>query len=329
MTTETAGSVSLAPVIWADNVTRALKLLLIGATGFAAAHLRRAAEATGTEVVGASRTPGAAELACDVLDPGSLERALAEAAPDAVANLSGAASVARSFSAPVQAFEVNAIGTLHLLEAVRKQAPGTHVLCISSGEAYGAVAEDELPAVEDTALRPVNPYGASKAAMEMVCRQGAAAGLDVCVIRAFNHTGPGQSETYAASSFARQVAQAEAAGADEVVLTTGNLSPARDFSDVRDMVRAYVAVLERRLTGTYNAAGGKPTQVRELIDHIQAATTLPIRVESDPGRLRPTDVPVLFGSAERLREATGWMPEIPLARTMSELLDWWRQEIPA
>jgi GDP-4-dehydro-6-deoxy-D-mannose reductase len=306
-----------------------LKLLLIGATGFAGSHLRAAAEAAGIEVVGTSRDAGGSDLTCDVLDGASLEGALADAAPDAVANLSGAGSVARSFGDPGKTFEVNAVGTVRLLAAVRKVSPGAHVVCISSGEVYGAVEASDLPATEETPLRPVNPYGASKAAMEMACRQAAVSGIDVCVIRAFNHLGPGQSDTYAASSFARQVAEAESAGAEEVVLSTGNLSPARDFSDVRDIARAYVEVVERRLTDTFNAASGTPTQVRELIDHIQAATDLPIRVESDPSRLRPTEVPVLFGSAEKLRAATGWQPKIPLEQTLADLLDSWRQEVEA
>src|SRR5215218_10022480 len=165
-----------------------MRLLLVGATGFAGSHFRHAAERAGIDVIGAARH--GAELACDLLDSASLERALGEARPDSVVNLAGAASVAASFRDPGGTFEVNATGVRNLLEAVSRFAPDAHVLCVSSGDVYGAVEEARLPVAEDEPLAPISPYGESKAAMEEICRRYArSAELQIAIARAFNHTG--------------------------------------------------------------------------------------------------------------------------------------------
>jgi GDP-4-dehydro-6-deoxy-D-mannose reductase len=301
-----------------------MRLLLLGASGFAGSHFRREAEDAGFDVVGATRA-GGAELSCDLLDPDSVERALGQAKPDGIINLAGAASVAASFRDPATAFQVNATGVLNLLEATARYAPDAHVLCVSSGDVYGAVDDARLPITEDEPLDPISPYGTSKAAMESICGQYARApGLSIGIVRAFNHTGPGQSPAFAASSFARQVADAERDGASEVVLETGDLSVARDFSDVRDIVVAYRLVAERRLVGEFNACSGRPTRIAELVEHLDAASSLRVRTEVRPERLRSAEAPVLYGSPMRLKGATGWEPRIELARTMSDLLEWWR-----
>lgn len=305
-------------------------LLLLGATGFAGRHFAELAAQSGYAVIGASRRPGAAEITCEIAEPGSVAAAVREAAPVAVVNLAGASSVSASWREPREAFDVNAVGTVHLLEALEREAPQAHLLCVSSGEVYGAAPEDRLPLTEGAPIQPLSPYGLSKAALEIACDQRSGdAGPRIAIVRAFNHLGPGQSDAFVASSFARQVAEAERDGLDEVSLATGNLSPARDFTDVRDMVRAYLLVLEEGLEGTFNACSERATQVRELIDHLQAATALPIRTEVDPSRLRPAEAEVLYGSAARLREATGWSPQIPLERTLADLLGWWRERLTA
>jgi GDP-4-dehydro-6-deoxy-D-mannose reductase len=304
------------------------QVLLIGSTGFAGGHFVEAARAAGREVVTAARRPGAADLVCDLLEPETIEAALGKCRPDAVVNLAGVASVGWSWNHPAAAFAVNAAGALNLLEAVAGAAPEAHVTCVSSGEVYGAPADEELPLGESARLRPVNPYGTSKAAMELACGQyGRSGGLRIAVMRAFNHLGPGQSDAFAASSFARQIATAEAEGRDRVELRTGDLSPERDFSDVRDVVDAYRLAVERELTGTFNVCSGRATRLEALVSELGAHARVEVEVRLDETRLRPAEAPRVFGSYGRLREATGWEPQIPLDRTLGDLLDWWRERL--
>ena len=198
------------------------------------------------------------------------------------------------------------------------------VLLIGSAEEYGHITPELLPVRETTALHPVSPYGASKAAAEMLASHAFhGRGLPVVCVRAFNHLGPGQSDALVASSIAKQVAQAERAGGG--VIRTGDLSPRRDFTDVRDVVRAYRLLVERGAPGeAYNVCSGADVAIQEVADHLAAAASVDIRFELDPERLRPVDVPVVRGDNTKLRAATGWSPEIPLEKTLAEILDWWR-----
>ena len=191
---------------------------------------------------------------------------------------------------------------------------------------YGAQGGDAL-VDEDAPLRPQNPYATSKAASDLLAGQYTDAnGLQVVRTRAFNHAGPGQSDDYVLGTITRQVAEAEARGGEEVVLRTGNTDARRDFTDVRDVVRAYVAAIELE-PGVYNVASGRTASVRELIGLLEGVTRLRIQHEIDPERVRPNDVPEVRGSAERLREAAGWQPELPLERTIADALDAWRVEL--
>jgi GDP-4-dehydro-6-deoxy-D-mannose reductase len=174
---------------------------------------------------------------------------------------------------------------------------------------------------------PVNPYGESKAEMERISKRFAKRGIEIAVMRAFNHLGPGQSDSFAASSFARQIAAAEAGGRDRVVLRTGDLSPERDFSDVRDVVRAYVLALELGLRGAYNVCSGRAVPIGSLVEGLAAHARLEVDAEVDESRLRPGEAPCVVGSFDRLQEATGWRPRIPLDRTLGDLLNWWRGRV--
>ena len=302
-------------------------MLLLGADGFVGAHLHAAAREAGLRVVGATRRPGS-ELRFDLCDSGSVEEVVRRASPNLVVNMAGLASVAESWRRPAQTFEVNAIGVVNLLEAVAAHAPDAHVVCASSAEVYGAIGDEPMPLTEDHAIQPVNPYGASKAAMEVVCGQYARSrDVGVTVVRAFNQVGPGQSPRFVASDFARQVALAELSGPDTVELSVGNLAVTRDFVDVRDAARAYVAVAQQRIEGCFNLCSGRGTELKTLIDEMERATTLTITLVPSSERTRSVDTPVMVGSPERLRDATGWVPEIPLQRTVSDLLDWWRAEL--
>jgi GDP-4-dehydro-6-deoxy-D-mannose reductase len=302
-------------------------LLILGSSGFAGGHLTAAAEAEGVEIVRAARS-GDRDLEFDLLDPGSIERAVESAAPAAVINLAGFASVGQSWGDPAAAFEANLVGAVNVLEAVARRAPAAHVVCVSSGEVYGEIPEEDLPAREEHPLRPLNPYGASKAALEIACAQYERAhGLRIAVIRAFNQLGPGQSERFAASSFARQIAAAERSGARAVTLATGNTEVARDFVDVRDVAHAYLLVIERDLVGTFNACSEEAMKISELIDALSEAARVDVEREVDPAKLRRAEPAVVFGSAERLRDTSGWRPRTPIARSLADLLEWWRERL--
>jgi GDP-4-dehydro-6-deoxy-D-mannose reductase len=304
--------------------------MLIGGTGFAGRHFLAAEGDASVPVTTTSRRHGAADLVCDLLERDSVEAALEAASPDVIMNLAGAPSVSASLRDPETTFAVNALGALNLLEAAARIVPLAHVVCVSSGEVYGAVPASELPVTEQREPRPVNPYGTSKASMELICEQYRhTSELKVAIVRAFNHTGPGQSDVFAVSSFARQVAEAERNGRAHVTLRTGNLDVSRDFTDVRDMVRAYRTVIDGELTGTFNACSGEPTRLRQLVELISDVTHLPVEISVEADRMRPGEPSITYGSAERLRESIGWRPEIPLRRTVADLLEWWRERVGA
>ena len=300
-------------------------MLVIGASGFAGSHLTTAARAAGFEVAGTARAAGRADLRVDLTRSDSIERAISETSPDVVANLAGFSSAGLSFERPAAAFEVNTMGSLRVLDAVARHAPRAHVLCVSSGDIYGEVARSSLPATEELPPNPASPYAASKVAMELACEQWERmTGMKITVVRPFNHTGPGQSERFAASSFARQIAEAEARGIETVTLRTGNLELIRDFSDVRDIVRAYLTLLEQGLTGVFNICSGTGVRLREIVELLSRSARIRVRSEVDPQRLRAAEPEALFGSFRRLEHGTGWHPEVPLSRTVADLLEWWR-----
>jgi GDP-4-dehydro-6-deoxy-D-mannose reductase len=267
--------------------------------------------------------PPRAEL--DLLDAEATRRAVARAQPEVIFHLAAHASVARASEDPRGVLVGNIEMTLNLLEAVRLEAPQAQVLHASSGEVYGKPAR--LPLDEDAPLRPQNPYATSKAACDLLAAQYAdAQHLRVVRARAFNHAGPGQSDEYVVGTLTRQVAEAEARGDGEALLRTGNPDSKRDFTDVRDIVRAYAAAAPLR-SGAFNVCSGRAVSVRELLELLQAVARVPLRHELDPKRMRAHDVPEVRGSSQALHEATGWRPEIPLERTVADALDHWRRRL--
>jgi GDP-4-dehydro-6-deoxy-D-mannose reductase len=288
-----------------------------GGGGFAGEHLLR--------LLPGAVAPSRDDL--DLLDAPAVRAAVRDTRPAAVFHLAALASVKRSWEAPGETLSANLRMTVNLLEAVRSEAPAAAVVVASSGEVYGP--PERLPVAEDAQLRPQNPYAVSKAACDLLAGQYADA-FDMRIVRAraFNHAGPGQSSEYVLGTLTRQVAEAEAAGAAEVVLRTGNPDSARDFTDVRDVVRAYRAAAELP-AGVYNVCSGRATSVRQLVELVTRVSTVRVRHEVDPERVRAHDVPELRGSAERLRAACGWRPEIPLERTAADALEAWRRELGA
>ena len=294
--------------------------LVTGGGGFAGPHLVRLLTAEhGTAPAAPPRS------ALDLCDLAAVRALVAELQPRAIFHLAAFSSPSLSWEQPEQALLPNIQMTLNLLEAIRREAPATALVMIGSGQVYGE--PDELPVTEDAPLAPGNPYAVSKASCDMLgCQYAETFGMHVVRLRPFNHAGPGQADDYVVSSLARQVAEAEVAGASEAVLRTGDPESARDFTDVRDVVRAYS--LSAGLSGgAFNVCSGRSTSVAELVEAVAAHARVAVRHEVDPARLRAHDARTMRGSHARLTDATGWRPEIPLDQTVRDTLDWWRERL--
>ncbi len=307
------------------------RVLITGAAGFVGRHLTAHLEACGDEVLGVDRHhfPGAAHPGMDITDAAAVAEVLAELRPTAIYHLAGWADVGGSWKAPVEAFRANAEGTLNVLSAA-VDAGVERVLAVSSADVYGKVEPAELPLTEDSPLRPASPYAASKVAADYLGLQAwLGRGLPVLRVRAFNHLGPGQTDKFVAPAIASRIARAERAG-DTAPLPIGDLSARRDFTDVRDVVRAYRLLMEKGQAGeVYNVCSGADLAVQDLADQLLAQARIELRFETDPELLRPVEVPVLRGSHDRLTDATGWEPEISISQTLTDLLEDWRERVAA
>jgi GDP-4-dehydro-6-deoxy-D-mannose reductase len=285
-------------------------ILVSGAEGFVGSHLL------------AELRDEALPLGVDVRDAAELADAVREHDPAAIVHLAAISSVAESWAQNAEIWAVNAIGTVNVVEALLRGAPRARILLASTGEVYGRA--ERLPTSEAGRVAPLSPYAASKAAAEIACEQAArAASLDVVVARAFQHEGPGRDERFAIGSWTRQIAELELSGGG--ALRVGDLTPERDISDVRDVCRAYRLLLDPSVpSGTYNVASGKKVSLAEIVEQLVRMARVPVGVEQDPARLRPTDISVVWGDPSKLRAATGWGPEIPLERTLADALDYAR-----
>jgi GDP-4-dehydro-6-deoxy-D-mannose reductase len=306
------------------------RVLITGAAGFVGRHLTAHLTACGDEVLCVDRhpMPGSDIGGVDITDAAAVSRAFDQLRPEAVYHLAGWADVGGSWKAPVEAFRANAEGTLNVLSAAVEAGVG-RVLAVSSADVYGKVDPSELPLTEESPLRPASPYAASKVAADYLGLQAwLGRGLPVLRVRAFNHLGPGQTDKFVAPALASRIARAERDGGD--VLPIGDLSARRDFTDVRDVVRAYRLLMEKGQPGeVYNVCSGVDLAVQDLADQLLAQARIPLRFETDPELLRPVEVPVLRGSHDRLTDATGWQPEIPISQTLTDLLEDWRARVAA
>jgi GDP-4-dehydro-6-deoxy-D-mannose reductase len=286
-------------------------VLVTGAGGFVGRHLR--------DTLGDSFVP----FEGDVLDIAALGAAVREARPSGAVHLAAESSVAGSWEDAARVWSVNVLGTVNVLEAVRREQPGARVLFPSTGEVYGRA--ERVPTPEDGPVAPLSPYAASKAAAELACAQAArGTGIDVVVARAFNHEGPGRDERFAVGSWTSQIVRLEAEGGG--TLLVGDLSAERDLTDVRDVCRAYSLLLDPAVpAGTYNVASGRAVPMARVLELLVEQAGVPVKVEQEETRLRPAGIPTLAGDASRLREATGWEPEIPLERTLADTLEAARQ----
>ena len=291
-----------------------MRALVTGSLGFAGTHLASHLRASGDDVFGADRDDA------DLTEPGAADRLFRAHEPEVVYHLAGAADVARSWRDPVGTWAANATATLYLLEAARAHGI-RRVLVVSSADVYGTVSEDELPLDEESALRPTSPYAASKLAAEQVARQAwLGHGLETIRVRAFNHIGPGQSPNFVAPALATAIARNELTGETEI--PTGNLTPRRDFTDVRDVARAYRSLMVDGEPGdVYCVCSGEDIAIEELARRLLAMTDTPMQLVTDPSRHRPVDIPVLRGDNSKLRRTTGWSPEHAIDDTLHDLLE--------
>lgn len=311
----------------------AVRVLVTGVSGFVGHHLARRLRDDGHEVHGLVR-PGSPETPpegvtlhdADVRDRAAVAGMVRDVGAEGIVHLAGASSVGQSFGDPLGTWDVNLGGTLAVLEAVRGQVTPARCLVVTSGEIHGRVPVADLPVREDTPLHPLSPYGASKAAADLAAAQYRSAyGLPVVRVRAFNHVGPGQDPRFVIPNVARQLAIAERSGRGSVEVHVGNVETRRDFTDVRDMVRAYALLLERGdPDAAYLACSGRSVAVRELVETLAGLCRIDARIVSDPALVRSGEQPDLYGSPRRLEAELGWTPEIPLRTTLSDTLDWWR-----
>lgn len=318
-------------------------VLVTGAAGFAGSHVLDLLAAEGVPAV-AWRRPGGRQpaagpgdggsgqspgrdgvrwMAVDMLDPAAVRAAVREVQPTAIVHCAGAAHVGRSWDRTESTFATNVRGTHHLLDALRRERLSARIVITSSAMVYRmsnrALREDD-PRV------PASPYGLSKLAQEMLGVRAVGDGLHVTIARAFNHAGARQDPSFAAPSFARQVAEIEA-GRRSPELIVGNLDARRDLTDVRDTARAYYALLREGAAGrSYNVCSGEAITIARLLEMIVSRARVPVSIRTDPSLYRPSDIPVVLGDPERIQREIGWQRTIPLARTLDDLLDYWRRQ---
>jgi GDP-4-dehydro-6-deoxy-D-mannose reductase len=299
-------------------------VLATGAAGFAGRRLCERLTSRGWSVIASDRDwSEPAGFPCDFRSPDQiahLARRIADSGASHVLHLAAVSAPGQAAQAPALAYEVNALGVLRLLEGLRRQAWAGRFIYIGSSEAYGR--PESLPLYEEHPLRPVNPYGISKAAAEQFCRWAHSEwSMDIVCARPFNHAGPGQHDSFVLSSFARQAAEGERVNRP---MRVGNLNVRRDFSHVDDVVDAYEILAVKGESGAvYNVCSGRSMLLKQVVEMLQGLTRRPIRVEKDPRRVRASDVPDIYGANDRLR-ALGWRPEKDVEQVLAELLDYWR-----
>jgi GDP-4-dehydro-6-deoxy-D-mannose reductase len=315
-----------------------MRALITGINGFVGGHLAEHLLAEmDWQVFGTVREPAlqlptlrehVQATSIDLLDAPAVHQVVRNIQPDLIFHLAAQAHLPTSFRDPATTLTTNILMQLHLFEAIRASALDPTIVVVCTGEEYGAVQPHEQPVDEDTPLRPVSPYAVSKVAQDMLAYQYFAAHkLKTIRLRPFNHSGPRQEDRYAITSFAHQIARIEA-GLQPPVVRVGNLQAQRDFTDVRDIVRAYRLAAEYGEPGAvYNLGSGRPIAIQTILDTLLSMSQTQIDVQPDPERMRPADVPVIACDATRFRERTGWEPRIPLEQMLRDILNDWRSRV--
>ncbi len=318
-----------------------MRALITGITGFAGSHLADylLAEHPDVKVYGTrrwrSRTENVEHLGdrvkfveCDLNDGAAVHSTLGEVRPDVIFHLAAQSFVPTSWKAPAETLSTNINSQTNIFEAMRALDLDCTIQIAGSSEEYGLVLPDEVPITEDNPLRPLSPYAVSKVGQDLLAYQyHKSYGLKTIRTRGFNHTGPRRGEVFVTSNFAKQIASIEA-GLRDPIIRVGNLSSQRDFTDVRDTVRAYWLAVEKGKPGeVYNIATGKAITIRELLDRLLALSDAKVELEVDPDRLRPSDVEILLGDYSKLEADTGWQPRISLETTLKDTLEYWRGKV--
>lgn len=317
-----------------------MRILITGAEGFAGSHLVDHCLTEGDEVWGTCRPGARTNNLTQYLDhitlrvgdlsfPDFVRGILGESRFDAIFHLAAINIIHDAQKEPARTYEVNLLGGIHLLEAVRTQSPQTRVMLASTAEVYGPVKPEFLPVVETHPFAPANIFAAGKAALELAAHPFIDTyGLHVIIARPFNHTGPRQRPDFVCSTLAEQIALIEN-GAPPVI-SVGDLTPKRDFSDVRDMVRGYRQLTLKGVKGeAYNLATAKSASVEQVLNTLVQMARVKVEIRPDPARQRQTQVMDVRGSFEKIKAATGWQPEIPLEKTLRDLLNWHRDRLLA
>lgn len=312
-----------------------MRVLITGITGFVATHLVHRLQSDGDAVFGTTRgvapppvsIPRDHVCTVELSDRVGLTEVVRRVRPDTVYHLAGVTSVPAAFKDSDETYRANLLGSLNMFAAVRDAGAACRIVWIGSGEAYGAAAES-APITEDHLFRPLSPYAVSKAAADLAAFQWSRTeGLDIVRVRPFNHTGPGQAAHFVCADFARQIVEIER-GRRPARIDVGNLERVRDFSDVRDIVAAYVLASERGVGGeAYNACSGNGRTIRSVLDALISLSGVHVEVAVRPEKQRPVDVPVLIGSAAKLQRATGWSPVVSWEQTLNDVLDDWRARV--
>lgn len=314
-----------------------MRALITGINGFVAGYLAEVLLQHDWELAGIALSPDLRHTglrgrirhhAGDLRDQATVRALLAEIAPDVIFHLAAQSHVPTSHADPIGTITNNLLSQLQILEAVRALKTDPLVVVACTGDEYGAVQPEDLPVDEDTPLRPNNPYALSKVAQDMLALQYFL-GYNIRTIRLrlFNHIGPGQDDAFVTAAFAHQIARIEA-GLQEPVIRVGNLEGQRDFTDVRDVVRAYELAATRGTPGeVYNIGTGRPVRVQATLDILLGLSSTPIRVQPDMARMRPVDVPIIACDSTRFRSRTGWQPEITLEQSLADILASWRERV--
>lgn len=307
------------------------KALITGINGFVGGYLQKALEqqnylVAGTYLPGTLQAMPRNYYPVDLLQPEQIQQLIQQWQPDEIYHLAGQSSVALSWQMPTKTIEINVNGTLHLLDAVRQYKPDCKVLIIGSSDEYGSVQQEDCPVNESHPLQPVSPYGISKMTQEKLAQLYARVyQMDIILVRPFNHIGPGQNTGFVVADFASRIAAIEQ-GKTEPVLQVGNLHSWRDFTDVADVVAAYVLLMQHGTAGeVYNVGSGKAVEIQQILDKLLALSTADIKVEIDQKRYRPVDVPLVVCDNSKLVTCTGWQPQKPLEQTLLETLNYWRK----
>lgn len=315
------------------NGGTAMKALIIGAAGFVGGYLISELAGAGCQVHGTCLPSETISGDCtahtlDILDKEAVSRILSEIQPDTVFHLAAQSSVALSWKRPQLTAEINVVGTINVLEAVREAEKKIRLIMIGSGEEYGFIRQGACPISEEEKLRPGNVYAATKACQGMLGEIYARAyKMDIIMVRAFNHSGPKQLPMFVISDFCRQIAEIEADMRPAEIMV-GNLSAMRDFTDVRDVVRAYRLLAEKGKSGvTYNVGRGKAVKISEILEAALSMAKRPIEVKQDPSKMRASDIPLIEPDVSAINRDTGWKAEISMEKTIRDTLDYWRKNL--